>query len=92
MWAPSRGRAAVVAGVEASSGGGNGNGNGAGGTVPAATAAATAGPTVPARSPASPAGLGSTGFDSQTELLGLLGLGLVGAGAITLVARRRSHG
>jgi LPXTG-motif cell wall-anchored protein len=47
------------------------------------------------RPPAEVAGVGglaSTGFDSRTELLGLLGLGLVGAGAVTMVVRRRSHG
>jgi LPXTG-motif cell wall-anchored protein len=35
------------------------------------------------------AGLAATGADSQTELFGVLGLGLVTVGGLTLLVRRR---
>ena len=78
-------RQAVVAGVEASRGnGGNsaaGTGGNGGGSGIAGVSASTGGGTV--------AGLAATGADSQTELFGVLGLGLVTVGGLTLVVRRR---
>lgn len=74
----SRDRATVVAGVEAFRGE---NGNAGGANRPGALAGVSGGA----------GALPGTGSDSQTELLGLLGLGLLGTGAITLAVRRRSQ-
>lgn len=70
-------RLPVVAGVSATAGGGNGNG-GNGGTVGGVSG-----------SGGIVGGLAATGLDTQTELYGLLGLGLVTVGGLTLVVRRR---
>ena len=67
-------RAPIVAGVEASRGGGNGNGGLAGGS------GSGGGGNV--------AGL-AAGVDSQTELFGLLGLGMVTVGGLSLLVHRR---
>ena len=81
-------RQAVVAGVEASRGNGGNGGNGGagtggngGGSGIAGVSASTGGGTV--------AGLAATGADSQTELFGVLGLGMVTVGGLTLLVRRR---
>jgi LPXTG-motif cell wall-anchored protein len=73
-------RMAIVAGVEASrgNGGGNGNGNGNGGI---AGVSGSGGGGV--------AGLAATGVDSQTELFGLLGVGMVTVGGLSLLVHRR---
>ena len=65
----------IVAGVEASRGGGNGNGDVAG------VSGSGGGGSV--------AGLAATGVDSQTELFGLLGLGMVTVGGLSLLVHRR---
>ena len=70
-------RVAIVAGVEASRGNGNGNGNGGA----AGTSGSGGGGNV--------AGLAATGVDNQTELFGLLGLGMVTVGGLSLIVRRR---
>jgi LPXTG-motif cell wall-anchored protein len=77
----SRDRAPVVAGVSATAGGGNGNGNGGNGGNVAGVSGSGGNSGV--------AGLAATGLDTQTELYGLLGLGLVTVGGLTLVVRRR---
>jgi LPXTG-motif cell wall-anchored protein len=74
----SRDRQPVVAGVSATAGGGNGNGNG-GNVAGVSGSGGNSGI----------AGLAATGLDTQTELYGLLGLGLVTVGGLTLVVRRR---
>lgn len=68
-------RLPVVAGVSATAGGGNG------GDVGGVSGGGSNGGTV--------GGLAATGLDTQTELYGLLGLGLVTVGGLTLVVRRR---
>lgn len=68
-------RTPIVAGVEASRGDGNGNGGAAGGS------GSGGGGNV--------AGLAATGVDSQTELFGVLGLGMVTVGGLSLLVRRR---
>lgn len=79
-------RTAVVAGVEASRGKGGlsttgGTGGNGGDSGIAGVSASSGGGTV--------AGLAATGADSQTELFGVLGLGLVTVGGLTLLVRRR---
>ena len=79
-------RTAVVAGVEASRGKGGlsttgGTGGDPGDSGIAGVSASSGGGTV--------AGLAATGADSQTELFGVLGLGLVTVGGLTLLVRRR---
>lgn len=79
-------RKAVVAGVEASRGKGGlsttgGTGGNGGDSGIAGVSASSGGGTV--------AGLAATGADSQTELFGVLGLGLVTVGGLTLAVRRR---
>lgn len=76
-------RQPVVAGVSATAGGGgtDGGGGGYGGDVNGVSGVAGNGGTV--------GGLAATGVDTQTELYGLLGLGLVTVGGLTLVVRRR---
>jgi LPXTG-motif cell wall-anchored protein len=74
-------RMPIVAGVEASRGGGSGNGNGNGNAGIAGVSASGGGGSV--------AGLAATGVDSQTELFGLLGLGMVTVGGLSLLVRRR---
>jgi LPXTG-motif cell wall-anchored protein len=82
-------RTAVVAGVEASrgkgglstTGGTGGTGGNGGDSGIAGVSASSGGGTV--------AGLAATGADSQTELFGVLGLGLVTVGGLTLLVRRR---
>lgn len=68
-------RTPIVAGVEASRGNGNGNGGVAG------VSGSGGGGNV--------AGLAATGVDSQTELFGVLGLGMVTVGGLSLLVRRR---
>ena len=70
-------RTPIVAGVEASRGGGNGNGN----SGVAGVSGSGGGGNV--------AGLAATGVDSQTELFGLLGLGMVTVGGLSLLVHRR---
>ena len=70
-------RMPIVAGVEASRGGGNGNGN----SGVAGVSGSGGGGNV--------AGLAATGVDSQTELFGVLGLGMVTVGGLSLLVRRR---
>jgi LPXTG-motif cell wall-anchored protein len=72
----SRDRQPVVAGVSATAGGGNGNGGNVGGV------SGSGGDT-------GIGGLAATGLDTQTELYGVLGLGLLTVGGLTLVVRRR---
>ncbi len=72
-------RAPVVAGVSATAGGGNGNGGNGGNVAGVSGSGGNSGI----------AGLAATGLDTQTELYGLLGLGLVTVGGLTLVVRRR---
>jgi len=67
-------RTPIVAGVEASRGGGNGNSGVAG---------------VSGSGGGNVAGLAATGVDSQTELFGLLGLGMVTVGGLSLLVHRR---
>ena len=67
-------RTPIVAGVEASRGGGNGNSGVAG---------------VSGSGGGNVAGLAATGVDSQTELVGLLGLGMVTVGGLSLLVHRR---
>jgi LPXTG-motif cell wall-anchored protein len=70
----------IVAGVEATAG----NGGGAarpGATIGGVTGSGGGGSAV--------GGLANTGVDSQTELYGLLGLGLVTVGGLTLMVHRR---
>ena len=76
-------RVAVVAGVEASRGKGglSTNGGNSGNSGVAGVSGSGGGGNV--------AGLAATGADSQTELFGVLGLGLVTVGGLTLVVRRR---
>ena len=79
-------RVPVVAGVEASRGKGGlsttgGNGGDSGNSSVAGVSGSSGGGNV--------AGLAATGADSQTELFGVLGLGLVTVGGLTLVVRRR---
>jgi LPXTG-motif cell wall-anchored protein len=68
-------RMPIVAGVEASRGNGGGNGGVAG------VSGSGGGGNV--------AGLAATGVDSQTELFGVLGLGMVTVGGLSLLVRRR---
>ena len=68
-------RTPIVAGVEASRGGGNGNSGAAGGS------GSGGGGNV--------AGLAATGVDNQTELFGVLGLGMVTVGGLSLLVHRR---
>ncbi len=82
-------RVPVVAGVEASRGkgglsttGGSGGSSGNGGNSGVAGVSGSSGG-------GNVAGLAATGADSQTELFGVLGLGLVTVGGLTLVVRRR---
>jgi LPXTG-motif cell wall-anchored protein len=75
----SEGRQPVVAGVSATRGGGGGNGDDRDPTV--AGVSAGRGGVV--------AGLAATGLDSQTELFGVLGIGLVTVGGLTLLVHRR---
>jgi LPXTG-motif cell wall-anchored protein len=70
-------RMPIVAGVEASRGNGNGNGN----SGVAGVSGSGGGGNV--------AGLAATGVDSQTELFGVLGLGMVTVGGLSLLVRRR---
>lgn len=74
-------RVAVVAGVEASRGSGGSGGNSGGDSGIAGVSGSSGGGNV--------AGLAATGVDNQTELFGVLGLGLVTVGGLTLVVRRR---
>lgn len=75
-------RMAVVAGVEASRGkGGLSTTGDPGNSGIAGVSASSGGGTV--------AGLAATGADSQTELFGVLGLGMVTVGGLTLLVRRR---
>ena len=67
-------RTPIVAGVEASRGNGGGNSGVAG---------------VSGSGGGNVAGLAATGVDSQTELFGLLGLGMVTVGGLSLLVRRR---
>ena len=67
-------RTPIVAGVEASRGNGGGNSGLAG---------------VSGSGGGNVAGLAATGVDSQTELFGLLGLGMVTVGGLSLLVRRR---
>jgi LPXTG-motif cell wall-anchored protein len=68
-------RMPIVAGVEASRGGGSG------GNSDVAGVSGSGGGNV--------AGLAATGVDSQTELFGLLGLGMVTVGGLSLLVHRR---
>ena len=68
-------RSPVVAGVSATRGGGDGSGS----TVAGVSGTRTSGA----------AGLAGTGLDAQTELYGVLGLGLVTVGGLTLLVHRR---
>jgi LPXTG-motif cell wall-anchored protein len=70
---------AIVAGVEGSAGGNGG----------AARPGATIGGVTGGSGGSSSGGLASTGVDSQTELYGLLGVGLVTVGGLTLMVHRR---
>jgi len=86
----------MVAGVAAFGGGNGGGGNGGSHNVGAARPGATIGGVsgVSGGSGGSGSGstagtLASTGVDSQTELYGLLGLGLVTVGGLTLMVHRR---
>jgi LPXTG-motif cell wall-anchored protein len=90
---PSTDTQPIVAGVEAFGGNGGGNGssssgNGGGAARPAATIAGVSGGSGSGSS-STVGGLASTGVDSQTELYGLLGLGLVTVGGLTLLVHRR---
>lgn len=67
-------RTPIVAGVEASRGNGGGNSGVAG---------------VSGSGGGNVAGLAATGVDSQTELFGLLGLGMVTVGGLSLLVHRR---
>jgi LPXTG-motif cell wall-anchored protein len=69
----------VVLGVEGSAGGNGG----------AARPGATIGGVTGGSGGSSSGGLASTGVDSQTELYGLLGVGLVTVGGLTLMVHRR---
>lgn len=69
-------RTPVVAGVSATAGGGNGNGGQVGGVSGSGGDSGIG-------------GLAATGLDTQTELFGVLGLGLLTVGGLTLVVRRR---
>lgn len=71
----------LIAGVQAGGGGGDDDDTGGGANRPGAVGGTSGGATV--------GGLGATGFGSGTQLLGLAGLGLLTAGAVTLIARRR---
>ena len=74
----------IIAGVQAGGGGdGGGDDDNAGG------GANRPGPVGGTSGGANIGGLGATGFGSGTQLLGLAGAGLLAAGAITLIARRR---
>ena len=94
---PSADTQPIVAGVEAFGGNGGGNGSGAGngsggsgnGGGAARPAATIAGVSGGSGSGSTVGGLASTGIDSQTELYGLLGLGLVTVGGLTLLVHRR---
>jgi hypothetical protein len=75
----SGGRAPLVAGVSATRGDGNGGGNGGGSSVAGVSGTRASGV----------AGLAGTGLNAQTELYGVLGLGLVAVGGLTLLVHRR---
>jgi hypothetical protein len=79
---PSTDSQAIVAGVEATAGGGNGGGSGSnsGAGRPGAVIGGTG---------SSTGGLAGTGLDTQTELYGILGVGLVAVGGLTLMVHRR---
>jgi LPXTG-motif cell wall-anchored protein len=89
---PSTDTQPIVAGVEASAGnggGGNGGGGNGGGGGAARPGATIGGVTGSGGSGSTVGGLASTGVDTQTELYGLLGLGLVTVGGLTLMVHRR---
>ena len=73
-------RVAVVAGVEASRGNGTNGGDPSNSGIAGVSGSGGGG---------NVAGLAATGVDNQTELFGVLGLGLVTVGGLTLVVRRR---
>ena len=77
---PSADTQPIVAGVEASAG------NGGGAARPGAT---IGGITGNGGGGSAVGGLANTGVDTQTELYGLLGLGLVTVGGLTLMVHRR---
>lgn len=79
---PSTDTQPIVAGVEAFAG----SGNGGGAARPGATLSGVSGS---GGSGSAVGGLASTGLDNQTELYGLLGLGLVTVGGLTLMVHRR---
>jgi LPXTG-motif cell wall-anchored protein len=81
---PSTDTQPIVAGVEAFAG--NGSGNGGGAARPGATISGVSGS---GGTGSAVGGLASTGLDNQTELYGLLGLGLVTVGGLTLMVHRR---
>lgn len=83
----SAGSQAVVAGV--SQGGGNGNGNGGNGDD-GDSGVNRPGSAVAAADDTS--GLGDTGMDTTTTVAGVLGLGLLAAGGVVLLRRRRVQG
>jgi LPXTG-motif cell wall-anchored protein len=76
---PSTDTQAIVAGVEAGIGG-NGGAARPGASIGGVTGSGSGGTT---------GGLASTGVDTQTELFGLLGVGLVTVGGLTLMVHRR---
>jgi hypothetical protein len=82
---PSTDSQAIVAGVEATAGGGNGgSGSNSGPGRSGANIGGVSGGTG-----SSTGGLAGTGLDTQTELYGILGVGLVAVGGLTLMVHRR---
>jgi len=85
----------IVAGVAAFGGGGNGGSHNVGAARPGATiggvggVGGVSGGSGSTGSGSTAGTLASTGVDSQTELYGLLGLGLVTVGGLTLMVHRR---
>jgi hypothetical protein len=80
-----------VLGVEAFGGNGNGNGGGNGGGNAGAPRAGTTigGVSGSSSTGSTTGGLAGTGLDTQTELYGILGAGLVAVGGLTLMVHRR---